>query len=66
MSGTRSTRIPTRPTFDKIGRLGFLGGPIPNSTAARAWTTSASGTVREIERANMAFRVFLSVHVGLN
>jgi alkylation response protein AidB-like acyl-CoA dehydrogenase len=56
-----------REVFARMGEQGFLGAPIPERTGCAGWTTSASRCLcEELERADTAFRVVQSVHVGLN
>jgi glutaryl-CoA dehydrogenase (non-decarboxylating) len=50
----------------KMGRLGLLGGPIPEEYGGAGFDYVSFGLVcEEIERAETAFRVIQSVHVGL-
>ncbi len=51
-----------------MGELGLPGRPDPGgSTAAAGWTTLSFAILcEELERADTAFRVVQSVHVGLN
>jgi glutaryl-CoA dehydrogenase (non-decarboxylating) len=56
-----------REVFEKLGRLGFLGAPIPTDYGgAGADYISFALLCEELERADTAFRVVQSVHVGLN
>src|SRR3954463_8655382 len=56
-----------RPTFDKMGDLGFLGAPIPEEYGGAGMDYVSLGIIcEEMERADSAFRVIMSVHVGLN
>ncbi len=51
----------------KMGPLGLLGGPIPEEYGGSGFDYIAFGLIcEEIERAETAFRVIQSVHVGLN
>lgn len=51
----------------KMASLGILGGPIPEQYGGGGLDyISLAITCEEIERAETAFRVVLSVHVGLN
>ena len=53
--------------FAKLGALGFLGAPIPEAYGgAGADYISFALLCEELERADTAFRVVQSVHVGLN
>ena len=53
--------------FAKLGALGFLGAPIPEQYGgAGADYISFALLCEELERADTAFRVVQSVHVGLN
>jgi glutaryl-CoA dehydrogenase (non-decarboxylating) len=55
------------PTFRKMGELGFLGAPIPEAYGGAGMDyVSLSLLCEELERADSAFRVIMSVHVGLN
>ena len=50
-----------------MAELGLLGIRCRKSTAAPAWTTSASGIVsEELEYVDTSLRVIMSVHAGLN
>src|SRR3954452_4750429 len=51
----------------KMGPLGLLGGPIPEEYGGAGLDYISFGLIcEEIERAETAFRVLQSVHVGLN
>jgi glutaryl-CoA dehydrogenase (non-decarboxylating) len=51
----------------KMGPLGLLGGPIPEEYGGAGFDYVSFGLIcEEIERAETAFRVIQSVHVGLN
>src|SRR6478735_850153 len=51
----------------KMGPLGLLGGPIPEEYGGSGFDYISFGLIcEEIERAETAFRVIQSVHVGLN
>src|SRR5947207_10057038 len=53
--------------FKKMGPLGLLGGPIPEEYGGSGFDYVSFGLIcEEIERAETAFRVILSVHTGLN
>ena len=55
------------PTFAKMGELGFLGAPIPERYGGAGMDYVSLGLLcEELERADTAFRVIMSVHVGLN
>lgn len=55
------------PTFRKMGELGFLGAPIPERYGGAGMDYVSLGILcEELERADTAFRVIMSVHVGLN
>ena len=55
------------PTFRKMGELGFLGAPIPERYGGAGMDYVSLGLLcEELERADTAFRVVMSVHVGLN
>ena len=55
------------PTFRKMGELGFLGAPIPERYGGAGMDYISLGLLcEELERADTAFRVIMSVHVGLN
>jgi glutaryl-CoA dehydrogenase (non-decarboxylating) len=56
-----------REVFSRMGELGFLGAPIPEEYGGAAMDYVSLGIVcEELERADTAFRVAMSVHVGLN
>jgi glutaryl-CoA dehydrogenase (non-decarboxylating) len=56
-----------REVFDKMGQLGFLGAPIPEQYGGPGMDYVSLGILcEELERADTAFRVAMSVHVGLN
>src|SRR3712207_124254 len=51
----------------RMGELGLLGGPVPEEYGGAGLDYVSFGLVcEEIERAETAFRVLQSVHVGLN
>ncbi len=53
--------------FAKMGELGFLGAPIPEQYGGSGMDyVSFALLCEELERADTAFRVVQSVHVGLN
>ena len=53
--------------FRKMAALGFLGAPIPERYGGPGLDYVSQGIVcEELERADTAFRVVMSVHVGLN
>ena len=53
--------------FAKMGELGFLGAPIPEAYGGAGMDyISFAILCEELERADTAFRVVQSVHVGLN
>jgi glutaryl-CoA dehydrogenase (non-decarboxylating) len=53
--------------FARMGELGFLGAPIPESYGGLGMDyISFALLCEELERADTAFRVVQSVHVGLN
>ncbi len=55
------------PAIKKMGELGLLGGPIPEEYGGSGFDYIAWGLIcEELERAETAFRVIQSVHVGLN
>ena len=65
-SGTSKHEV-HREVFDKMGELGFLGAPIPEQYGGAGMDYVSLGILcEEMERADTAFRVILSVHVGLN
>jgi glutaryl-CoA dehydrogenase (non-decarboxylating) len=56
-----------REVFDQMGELGFLGAPIPERYGGAGMDCISFGLLcEELERADTAFRVVQSVHVGLN
>lgn len=56
-----------RAVVDKMADLGLLGGPIPERYGGNGLDyISLAITCEELERADTAFRVILSVHIGLN
>jgi alkylation response protein AidB-like acyl-CoA dehydrogenase len=56
-----------REVFAKLGELGFLGAPIPTDYGGAGTDYIAFALLcEELERADTAFRVVQSVHVGLN
>jgi len=56
-----------REIFAKMGELGFLGAPIPERYGGAGMDyVSFALLCEELERADTAFRVVQSVHVGLN
>ena len=56
-----------RELFAKMGEQGFLGAPIPEAYGGSGMDyTSFAILCEELERADTAFRVVQSVHVGLN
>jgi glutaryl-CoA dehydrogenase (non-decarboxylating) len=53
--------------FRKMGELGYLGAPIPERYGGAGMDyISLAILCEELERADTAFRVIMSVHVGLN
>jgi glutaryl-CoA dehydrogenase (non-decarboxylating) len=53
--------------FARMGELGFLGAPIPEEYGGTGLDYVSLGIIcEELERADTAFRVAMSVHVGLN
>src|SRR6186713_2212651 len=53
--------------FSRMGELGFLGAPIPVEYGGSGLDYVSLGILcEELERADTAFRVVMSVHVGLN
>jgi glutaryl-CoA dehydrogenase (non-decarboxylating) len=53
--------------FGKMAALGFLGAPIPERYGGPGLDYVSLGIIcEELERADTAFRVVMSVHVGLN
>ncbi len=56
-----------REVFGKMGELGFLGAPVPDTYGGAGLDYVSLGLLcEELERADTAFRVIMSVHVGLN
>jgi glutaryl-CoA dehydrogenase (non-decarboxylating) len=56
-----------REIFAKMGELGFLGAPVPEAYGGLGMDyISFALLCEELERADTAFRVVQSVHVGLN
>jgi len=56
-----------REVFTRMGELGFLGAPIPEQYGGPGMDYVSLGILcEELERADTAFRVAMSVHVGLN
>ena len=56
-----------REVFEKMAALGFLGAPIPEAYGGAGMDyVSFAILCEELERADTAFRVVQSVHVGLN
>jgi glutaryl-CoA dehydrogenase (non-decarboxylating) len=56
-----------REVFARMGELGFLGAPIPEEYGGAGFDYVSFGILcEELERADTAFRVVMSVHVGLN
>jgi glutaryl-CoA dehydrogenase (non-decarboxylating) len=56
-----------REVFAKMGELGFLGAPVPEAYGGAGLDYVSFGLLcEELERADTAFRVIMSVHVGLN
>jgi glutaryl-CoA dehydrogenase (non-decarboxylating) len=56
-----------REVFTRMGELGFLGAPIPEQYGGPGLDYVSLGILcEELERADTAFRVVMSVHVGLN
>jgi len=56
-----------REVFARMGELGFLGAPIPEQYGGAGMDYVSFGLIcEELERADTAFRVAMSVHVGLN
>src|SRR5689334_3018265 len=56
-----------REVFTRMGELGFLGAPIPEQYGGAGMDYVSLGILcEELERADTAFRVVMSVHVGLN
>jgi glutaryl-CoA dehydrogenase (non-decarboxylating) len=62
-----STSTYDRSLYEKMGSVGFLGLPIPERYGGSGMDYIALGLLcEEMERADTAFRVILSVHTGLN
>ncbi|MEX2547894.1 MAG: acyl-CoA dehydrogenase family protein [Chloroflexota bacterium] len=56
-----------REVLARMGELGFLGAPIPPEYGGTGLDYVSLGILcEELERADTAFRVVMSVHVGLN
>ncbi|HEV8053431.1 MAG: acyl-CoA dehydrogenase family protein [Chloroflexi bacterium] len=56
-----------REVFARMGELGFLGAPIPEAYGGAGMDYTSLGILcEELERVDTAFRVAMSVHVGLN
>src|SRR5512144_474469 len=56
-----------REVFDRMAEQGFLGAPIPEAWGGSGMDyLSFAILCEELERADTAFRVVQSVHVGLN
>ncbi|MEO8625314.1 MAG: acyl-CoA dehydrogenase family protein [Candidatus Limnocylindrales bacterium] len=56
-----------REVFTRMGELGFLGAPIHEEYGGAGMDYVSFGILcEELERADTAFRVVMSVHVGLN
>jgi alkylation response protein AidB-like acyl-CoA dehydrogenase len=56
-----------REVFGRMAELGFLGAPIPAEYGGPGLDYVSLGILcEELERADTAFRVVMSVHVGLN
>jgi glutaryl-CoA dehydrogenase (non-decarboxylating) len=56
-----------REVFERMAALGFLGAPIPEEYGGPGMDYVSLGILcEELERADTAFRVVMSVHVGLN
>ena len=56
-----------REVFTRMAELGFLGAPIPEGYGGSGLDYVSLGILcEELERADTAFRVVMSVHVGLN
>src|SRR5687767_15724888 len=56
-----------REVFARMGELGFLGAPVPDEYGGAGMDYVSLGILcEELERADTAFRVVMSVHVGLN
>jgi alkylation response protein AidB-like acyl-CoA dehydrogenase len=62
-----STATYDRTLYEKMGATGFLGLPIPERYGGSGMDYIAFANLcEEMERADTAFRVILSVHTGLN
>jgi glutaryl-CoA dehydrogenase (non-decarboxylating) len=62
-----STSTYDRSLYEKMGTVGFLGLPIPERYGGSGMDYIAFAQLcEEMERADTAFRVILSVHTGLN
>jgi alkylation response protein AidB-like acyl-CoA dehydrogenase len=62
-----STSTYDRTLYEKMGATGFLGLPIPERYGGSGMDYIAFANLcEEMERADTAFRVILSVHTGLN
>jgi glutaryl-CoA dehydrogenase (non-decarboxylating) len=56
-----------REVFARMGEMGFLGAPIPEEYGGAGMDYVSLGILcEELERADTAFRVVMSVHVALN
>jgi glutaryl-CoA dehydrogenase (non-decarboxylating) len=56
-----------REVFDRMGELGFLGAAIPEEYGGAGLDYVSLGLIcEELERADTAFRVVMSVHAALN
>ena len=56
-----------REVFERMGELGLLGSPVPEQYGGAGMDYVSLGILcEELERADTAFRVVMSVHVGLN
>ena len=56
-----------REVFARMGELGYLGAPVPEAYGGAGLDYVSFGLLcEELERADTAFRVIMSVHVGLN
>jgi glutaryl-CoA dehydrogenase (non-decarboxylating) len=56
-----------REVFARMGEVGFLGAPIPEEYGGAGMDYVSLGILcEELERADTAFRVVMSVHVALN
>ena len=56
-----------REVFGRMAELGFLGAPIPEEYGGPGLDYVSFGILcEELEHADTAFRVVMSVHVGLN